>query len=221
MVLSSVITVAEVCSHMIADGHRTFCDLLSSAIIWNPALRVVSTSSPSKLLLRSLATTDLFVGVATDPLVVVCWMSVVKQNWHFCRYAQSAVYLAGHVLCSVLLLTLTTIAVERLLALRLGLRYAQVVTLKRTCIILSIFWGVSVVASTMYFVEYLVTLRFGQIGALICLIISVLSNGKIFLTLRRNQHNRVQNHTHHGQLSQTHQFSAVKYRKAVNSAFWL
>ena len=129
--------------------------------------------------------------------------------------------MAGHVLCSVSLLTLTTIAVERLLALRLGLRYAQVVTLKRTCIILSIFWGVSVVASTMYFVEYLVTLRFGQIGALICLIISVLSNGKIFLTLRRNQHNRVQNHTHHGQLSQTHQFSAVKYRKAVNSAFWL
>ena len=176
---------------------------------------------PSKLLLRSLATTDLFVGAVAEPLVVVYWMSVVKQNWHFCRYAQSAVYLAGHVLCSVSLLTLTTIAVERLLALRLGLRYAQVVTLKRTCIILSIFWGVSVVASTMYFVEYLVTLRFGQIGALICLIISVLSNGKIFLTLRRNQHNRVQNHTHHGQLSQTHQFSAVKYRKAVNSAFWL
>ena len=146
---------------------------------------------------------------------------MVRQNWHFCRYAQSAVYLAGHVLCSVSLLTLTTIAVERLLALRLGLRYAQVVTLKRTCIILSIFWGVSMVASTMYFVEYLVTLRFGQIGALICLIISVFSNGKIFLTLRRNQHNRVQNHTHHGHLSQTHQFSAVKYRKAVNSAFWL
>ena len=145
----------------------------------------------------------------------------MKQNWHFCRYAQSAVYLAGHVLCSVSLLTLTTIAVERLLALRPVLRYAQVVTLKRTCIILSIFWGVSVVASTMYFVEYLVTLRFGQIGALICLIISVLSNGKFFLTLRRNQHNRVQNHTHHGQLSQTHQFSAVKYRKAANSAFWL
>ncbi|KAK2561012.1 Adenosine receptor A2b, partial [Acropora cervicornis] len=179
---------------------------------------------PSKLLLRSLTTTDLFVGVVAEPLVVVYWVSVplvvvywvsvVKQNWHFCRYAQSAVYLAGHVLCSVSLLTLTTIAVERLLALRLGLRYAQVVTLKRTCIILSIFWGVSVVASTMYFVEYLVTLRFGRIGALICLIISVLSNGKIFLTLRRNQHNRVQNHTHHGQLSQTHQFSAVKYRKA-------
>ena len=69
---------------------------------------------PSKLLLRSLATTDLFVGVVAEPLVVVYWMSVVKQNWHFCRYAQSAVYLAGHVLCSVSLLTLTTIAVERL-----------------------------------------------------------------------------------------------------------
>ena len=176
---------------------------------------------PSKLLFRSLATTDLFVGVVAEPLVVVYWVSVVKQNWHFCRYAQSAVYLAGHVLCSVSLLTLTAIAVERLLALFLGLRYRQVVTLKRTYIILSIFWVVSVVASTMYFVEYLVTLRFGQTGALICLTISVFSYAKIFLTLSGNQRNRVQDRTQHGQPSQTHQFNTAKYRKAVNSALWL
>ena len=95
---------------------------------------------PSKLLLRSLATTDLFVGVVAEPLVVIYWMSVLKQNWNFCRYAQSAVYLAGHVLCSVSLLTLTTIAVERLLALILSLRYAQVVTVKRTYITLTGLW---------------------------------------------------------------------------------
>ena len=118
---------------------------------------------PSKLLLRSLATTDLFVSVVAEPLVVVYWVSVVKQNWHFCRYAQSAVYLAGHVLCSVSLLTLTTIAVERLLALRLGLRYRQVVTVKRTYVMLTALWIFSVVASTLYFVDYFITLRIGSI----------------------------------------------------------
>ena len=178
---------------------------------------------PSKLLLRSLATTDLFVGVVAEPLVVVYWMSVVKQNWHFCRYAQSAVYLAGHVLCSVSLLTLTTIAVERLLALRLGLRYRQVVTVKRTYVTLTALWIFSVVASTLYFVDYFITLRIGFIECFLCITISSFCYGKIFCCLRVNQRNRVQHLTGPSAdlSSQNRQFNIARYRKAVNSALWL
>ncbi|XP_074630885.1 histamine H2 receptor-like [Acropora palmata] len=180
---------------------------------------------PSKLLLRSLTTTDLFVGVVAEPLVVVYWVSVVKQNWHFCRYAQSAVYLAGHVLCSVSLLTLTTIAVERLLALLLGLRYAQVVTLKRTYITLTGLWIFSIFASALYFVDYLITLRIGYMGCFLCIAISFFCYAKIFCSLRMNQHNRVQHLTGPSarDLSvQNHrQFNIARYRKAVNSALWL
>ena len=179
---------------------------------------------PSKLLLRSLATTDLFVGVVAEPLVVVYWVSVVKQNWHFCRYAQSAVYLAGHVLCSVSLLTLTTIAVERLLALRLGLRYRQVVTVKRTYVMLTALWIFSVVASTLYFVDYFITLRIGSIECFLCITISFFCYGKIFCRLGMNQHNRVQHFTGPSARdlsAQTHQFNIARYRKAVNSALWL
>ena len=178
---------------------------------------------PSKLLLRSLATTDLFVGVVAEPLIVVYWLSVVKQNWHFCRYAQSAVYLAGHVLCSVSLLTLTAIAVERLLALLLGLRYRQVVTVNWTYITLTGLWIFSVVASTLYFVDYSITLRIGFMECFLCITISFFCYGKIFCSLRMNQHNRVQHHTGpSADLSeQTHQFNIARYRKTVNSALWL
>ena len=178
---------------------------------------------PSKLLLRSLTTTDLFVGVVAEPLVVVYWVSVVKQNWHFCRYAQSAVYLAGHVLCSVSLLTLTTVAVERLLALLLGLRYAQVVTLKRTYITLTGLWIFSIFASALYFVDYFITLRIGYMGCFLCIAISFFCYAKIFCSLRMNQHNRVQHLTGpSADLSlQNRQFNIARYRKAVNSALWL
>ena len=43
------------------------------------------------------------------------------------------------------LLTLTAISVDRLLALLLGLRYRQVVTLKRTCLTVAVIWAISVV----------------------------------------------------------------------------
>ena len=87
---------------------------------------------PSKLLFRCLATTDLCVGIIAEPLVVTYWMSVVTQRWNICCYAQASIFVAGHVLCSVSLLTLTAISVDRLLALLLGLRYRELVTLKRT-----------------------------------------------------------------------------------------
>ena len=48
-------------------------------------------------------------------------------------------------LCGVSLLTLTAISLDRLLDLLLGLRYRQVVTMKKTYIAILAFWIVSVV----------------------------------------------------------------------------
>ena len=51
------------------------------------------------------------------------------------QYARGAGYISSYVLCGVSLLTLTAISVDRLLALLLGIKYRQIVTLKRTRII--------------------------------------------------------------------------------------
>ena len=55
------------------------------------------------------------------------------------------VTLAAETFCGVSLLTLTAISVDTLLALLLGLRYRQVVTVKKTCKAIIAFWIVSVV----------------------------------------------------------------------------
>ena len=78
------------------------------------------------------------------------WTSVVKERWNICYYAYLAESLSGYTLCSVSLLTLTAISVDRPLALLLGLRYRQVVTLKRTCINAFGFWILSIVGSSSY-----------------------------------------------------------------------
>ena len=102
---------------------------------------------PSKLLYRCLATTDLLVGLVVQPLYAAYLISVVQEQWSLCRYAYYAVFITGSVLFLVSLMTMTAISLDRLLALMLGLRYKQIVTLKRTYIIVTTFWVFTLVAS--------------------------------------------------------------------------
>ena len=178
-----------------------------------------SLHPPSKLLFRSLAATDLFVGVIVEPLVVTYTISV-NQRGNICRYAYVASHITAYILGTVSLYTSTAIGVDRLLALLLGLRYRQVVTLKRTYLAVSGFWVVSIAGSTFYFWDYRITLWFGYTNILLCLITSILSYAKIFLTLR---HNRVQMqlHVHHGEISQGRQLRRERYRKTVINALWV
>ena len=106
-----------------------------------------SLHPPSKLLYRCLATTDLLVGLVAQPLNALYWMSVVQEHWSLCRYARDAAYITAYVLFLVSLMTMTAISLDRLLALLLGLRYKQIVTLKRTYIIVTTFWVFTLVAS--------------------------------------------------------------------------
>ena len=45
-----------------------------------------SLHPPSKLLFRSLATTDLCVGIIVEPLAIANWMSMVNERWDICRF---------------------------------------------------------------------------------------------------------------------------------------
>jgi len=209
-------------------GHLTFISVLNSflsvtAFLGNAliliALRKDSTlHPPSKLLLRSLATTDLCVGLISEPLAVTFFMSVVNENWSICRYALVAGMIAGYILCGVSFGTLTAISVDRLLALLLGLRYRRAVTLNRTYVIVITFWVVATLCSATWFWSPLVTLCCGIIATFLCLVTAIFSYTKIFFNLRRHQ-NQVQDHVQ--QPNPANQFNIARYKKAVSSAIWL
>ena len=77
---------------------------------------------PSKLLYRCLATTDLLVGLVTQPLFAIFWMSVARERWNLCRYAFDLFTLTGSALVELSSMTMTAVGVDRLLTLLLGLR---------------------------------------------------------------------------------------------------
>ena len=108
---------------------------------------------------------------------------------------------------------------DRLLALLLGLRYRQVVTLKRTRLIIITFWVLSAGFGTMtLFWNFLIISRYGAIVMSLGLVTSIVSHTKIFLTFRRHQ-SQVQDHFQ--QPNQTNQLNIARFRKAVSAALWL
>ena len=146
-----------------------------------------SLRPPFKLLYRCLATTDLLVGLFAQPLAATYWMSVVHKHWSLCRHAMYAAYLSSYALCSVSLFTLTAISVDRLLALLLGIRYRQIVTLKRTYIIAATFWILSVGAVSISISHSRIIRWYSIIVIALCSVISIASYTKIFRTLRHHQ----------------------------------
>ena len=178
-----------------------------------------SLHPPSKLLLRSLAVTDLCAGLFTEPLYATFLLTAVNEHWNICRYIQVTFYATATILSYASLLTLTTISVDRLLALLLGLRYRQVVSLKRTRLIIMTFWVLSAgVATLRFFYKFPITSRYESIVISLCLITSACSHTKIFLTLRRHQ-SQVQGHVQ--QSNQRSELNIARFRKAVSTALWL
>ena len=175
-----------------------------------------SLHPPSKLLFRTLATTDLCVGLIAHPLNATTWISELEEQWDICRSTSIARFLTSYILCSMSLLTATTaISVDRLLALRLMLRYRQIVTLRRTHVAVVGLWVVSIVGTVVSYLNGFLSI-YSNIIIAISLLTSVFSYFKIFLLLRRNK-----TEPHQTTRSQASPLNTALYRKTVYSALWI
>ena len=192
---------------------------LGNSLILAALHKETSLHLPSKLL-YPVAITDLCVGIIAEPFYVTYLTSVVNERWDICSYAYWAVTYSGLTLCTVSLLTLTAISVDRLLALLLGLRYRQVVTYRRTCITATGFWILSIVGASTLFRNRRVTSWFQYTVTALGLVTTIFAYAKIFVTLRHNQIH-VQSHAAQGQPSQAIPLNIARYRKAVYSALWV
>ena len=178
-----------------------------------------SLHPPSKLFYRCLATTDLLVGLISQPLAVSSWIFSAREHWIPCRYASTATLIVSHVLCGVSLLTMTAISVDRLLALLLGLRYRHIVTLKRTYIVVVTFWVLSSVAALCYTLDHRITTWYGLTVVPLCYVISIVSFTKIFCALSHH-HAQIRDHVQQ-QPNQPNAVNTTKYKKAVYNALWV
>ena len=202
------------------NGFVAVTAFLGNTLIFVALHKETSLHAPSKLLFRSLATTDLCVGLVVEPLFITHVISTLKERWNFCRNAFVIFNITGLILGGVSLFTLTAISVDRLLALLLGLGYRQVVTLKRIYLIVTVSWIASTFGTTMSFWDHRITLWYGCIGIGLCLVTSIFSYTKIFLSLR-HKHIHAQGNVNQGQPSETVQLNIARFKRTVSSALWV
>lgn len=170
-----------------------------------------SLHPPAKLLFRSLETTDLCVGLITEPFDVSAWLSMMNKRWNVCNYPSATTFVVGPVLCGVSLLSVTAISVDKLPALSWDLRHRYAVTLKRTYLVVITFCVVSIFYTTMWFWNRLIFSWLRNTVTLLCLTASTVSLTKIFSTLRRQQA-QAQGHVHQGQQRNTIQLNISGYK---------
>ena len=180
-----------------------------------------SIHPPSKILLRSLAITDLCVGILSEPLFVVLLIAIDYGREDICsRISDITTTIAGG-LCLLSLFSLSAISVDRLLALLLGMRYRQVVTFKRVTMIVACSWTVISSTNVIFTRKNIeILLYYFSITIVLCLIISTCCYIKIYRTLNCH-HAQIQEQAQQGQPSGHRPLNIARYRKTVSNALWV
>jgi len=180
-----------------------------------------SLHPPSKLLYRCLAITDLSVGLILQPSNALHNALLVKghHSTKLCLSLAMIGVVSFTTLSAVSLLTMTTISVDRLLALLLGLRYRQIVTLRRVRALVALFWIVSLGFAVATIWEFPLGKRYNFTLISLCILISSLCYFKNFFTLRQNQ---IQAQQQQGQPNGGGiPFNIARYQKTVATAIWV
>ncbi|KAL9978588.1 hypothetical protein ACROYT_G016122 [Oculina patagonica] len=191
---------------------------LGNALIIASLQKVFSLHPPSKLLLGCLASTDLCVGLITQPLYVALKMST--EHSKSCHYLKLLFDTIGSMFCAVSLLTISAISFDRLLALLLGLRYRQVVTLRKVWLVVVTFWLISTAAAVIGSFNYHAGICIACMGVLLCTITSTFCYTKIYLTLHHHQA-QVQDGVRQRQPNGRIPLNIARYKKSVSSALWI
>ena len=180
-----------------------------------------SLHPPSKFLFRCLTLTDLLVGVFLQPLFAVQLTSIAHQRLELCYIAMSIIDIAGRSLSAVSLFTLTAISLDRLLALLLGLRYRQTVTLRRVRGTVICMWILITALSSLRIVSRATISWVTAASIYTLLVTSAFCYIKIYLTLRHHQV-EMQDQANQGQPNRKgNPLNIARYRKTVSTALWV
>ena len=174
------------------------------------ALRRCNSLHPtSKLLFYILAISDLATGLVGQPLYSVYLFAIAWDNPRlFCAVGLPHTLITS-LLGVVSLWTLTVIALDRYLALRLRFRYRSVVKVHRIALILMAGWLFIALVTASRIFSIKLRLIISNLILPICLMLSSYFYVRTYLSLRQ----------HKLQIITQSSFILVYYRKSLNSMF--
>ena len=168
----------------------SFTASLGNVLILLTLYKVSFLHPVTKLLFACLATTDLCVGLFSQPLFVanmILNIDLANTDLGILSQMNEVVFISSNVLCGVSVLISTAISVDRLLVLLLRLKYRQVVTLKRAQVVILLCWVTAVSCGLVHVWSQTISQIFVLVIGLVSLVTSVFCYVKIHLRLQGNQ----------------------------------
>lgn len=138
-----------------------------------------------------------------------------------CHITEVLVRISSAILCDISIFTLTAVSVDRLLALQLGLRYRQVLTLVRVRGIIITSWLVFPLLAMPYFWDMHIFMTILCVNVMLCLTTSTFCYMKIYLTLHHRQTRVASQQPGPVQINISTRAHALRYKKTVSSTLWV
>ena len=214
-----VIVVPSLITNAVINSILACMTVIGNILILTSLRKTTRVHTASKALYCSLALSDLGVGVFVQPLFVVRLLVGKEGLIDLCRIMGTIVNVAGVISVGVSLQTLSVISVDRVLAIRLKMRYKEVATVSRIRAILAICWFFSTSHALTLFLSPALFSLFQILGIVMCVSVSTISYVIIFRSLRTLQL-QVQNYGP-GDEASTNAFNVKRFKKSVSTALWV
>lgn len=168
---------------IVALPTTAFNALIIYAIATTPVLQ-----TPSYVLLTSLALTDLLVGMLAQPLQGAMMLYYRSGDLEaYCSSLRSSAAIIGGTAAAASVGTVTAIAVDRYLAIRLKIQYKSIVTVSRVKVVLLLLWGFCILMASLPFVVPLTEMSvLASCLVSVCLITTVILYALAFKGLKRH-----------------------------------
>ncbi len=160
--------------------------LVLAAIRKTPSLH-----SPSNALLFGLALSDLGVGLIVHPLFFAQILGKILRNKSVFCEAGITVEITANAVCIISLLTVTAVSVDRYLALRLHLRYKELITVKRVIIVMATIWLIGAFIGSLWLYKPEMVKINVMTTIVVCLLTATFCYIQIYRVVSRHYHTDV------------------------------
>ena len=185
--------------------------LAGNTIILLALRRCTSLHPSSKSLFYSLAMSDFAIGLAGQPLFTMYLFAIAWNNARLFCVVGLPYSLVASFLAIVSFWTLTVIALDRYLALRLRFRYRAVVKVNRIVAVLVTGWLLIAFCTASRILSIKLRQIISNVILLICLMLSSFFYVRTYFALRQ----------HKLMIQGQSSFNLAHYRKSLNSMFFV